>query len=188
MASIGLKLFKFSPIDENGNYTGVSVIGKAIDCKPKVNIAEAKLHADDAVAESIKIPTGGTIDLTTDDVDLATYSKLIGHEYVLADKEMVRNVNDIAPYVGLGYIITAIKNNVLKYEVNIYKKIQFKESLKEGQTKGDSIEFKTQPLSGDIIIPDDGNWAVVKEFENEAEAIKYLDEYFKPIVDASQPE
>ena len=177
MAQIGLKYLRYSLIDEETNkYTGVKILGKAIETKVAPNIAEGKLFADDNVAESSKIVTGGTVDVTVDDISAETYAEVLGHDYNETTKELVRNSNDIAPYLGLGRIITKMKNGIRKYKAEFISKVQFKSSLPDEKTKGDSIEFATPSLSGDFFVLDDGIWSKTAEFDTEAEAKTYLDE------------
>ena len=46
MAQIGLRHFKYSPI-ENDAYTGAKKLAGAIESKASLNIAEAELYSDD---------------------------------------------------------------------------------------------------------------------------------------------
>ena len=179
MASIGLKYLKYSKMDANGKYTGAKVLGKAIETKVVPSIAEAKLYADDTIAESAKIVTGGTVDLKIDEAEDATVAEILGHELDAETKEMIRNANDVAPYVGVGRIITKIVNNVQKFKAEFVLKVQFKDSLPEEKTKGDKIEFSTPSLSGDFFTLTNGDWSKTATFDTLEEAQAYLDNLMK---------
>lgn len=179
MAQIGLKYLKYSVIDVNGNYTGSKTLGKAISSKVVPNIAEGKLYADDNVAESSKVVTGGTVDVTVDEILDTTYAEVLGHSYNESTKELVRNSNDLAPYVGFGRVITKMVQGVRRYKAEFLVKVQFKSSLPEEKTKGDSIEFSTPSLSGDLFVLDNGTWSKTAEFDTYEEAQEYLNDLMK---------
>lgn len=176
MAQIGLKYGKYSPIDEKGNYTGVKTLGKLISSTVTPNVAEASLFGDDAIAESVKIVTGGTVSTNLTEIEPKTYAEVLGHSYNESTNEIVRNSNDTAPYIGFGRVITKMVNNVLKYKAEFLVKVQFKTSLPEEKTKGESIEFGTPTLEGNFFTLDNGTWSRTAEFETFEEAQEYLDE------------
>lgn len=175
MAQIGLRYLKYSPIATDGDYTGVKTLGKAIETKVTPNVSEANLYADDSIAESSKVVTGGTVDVTVDEISAQTYAEILGHSYNATTKEVVRNSNDVAPYIGLGRIITKVVNNAQKYKAEFLSKVQFKDSLPDEKTKGESIEFSTPSFSGNFFTLADGTWSKTSEFDTLEEAQTYLD-------------
>lgn len=176
MAQIGLKNIKYSVIDEDGKYTGAKVLGKAISTKVTPSVVEGKLYADDNIAESVAVVTGGTVDVTVDNITATTYAEILGHAYNETTKEVIRNGNSVAPYLGFGRIITKLVNNVLKYKVEFLSKVQFKDSLPEEKTKGESIEFGTPTLNGNFYTLPDGTWSKTAEFDDFTSAETYLNE------------
>lgn len=177
MAKIGLNNFKYSPLTEAdgvASYDGAKSLGKAIDCKVSIEKYEAELYADDTLAESDNTFKKGTVTLTTDEDDDTIFSELLGHS-IGEDGEMVRKDTDIAPYVGLGRILTKVVNGVYKYKVEFLPKVKFSEPEQEETTKGDSIEFKTPSIEGIVTKLSDGTWSKAKTFTNKDEAIEYLD-------------
>lgn len=178
MAKIGLNNFKFSKLNEEGNtakYAGAKSLGKAVDCKVAIENYDAKLYADDTLAESDTTFKQGTVTLTPDEDDDAIFAELLGHE-ISEDGEMVRKDTDVAPYVGVGRILTKLVNGVYKYKVEFLYKVKFKEPAQEEQTKGDSIEFKTSSIEGAVSKLASGEWSKTKTFTDKAEAIAYLEE------------
>ena len=93
--------------------------------------------------------------------------------------EMVRKDTDVAPYVGVGRILTKIVNGVYKYKVEFLPKVKFAEPSQEETTKGDSIEFKTPNIEGTVTKLTDGTWSKSKTFTSKEEAVAYLDDLMK---------
>ena len=174
MARIGLKNFKYSKLDESGKVTKPESLGKAVDCSVELTLNEAKLFADDGLAESDSSFNGGTISLSVDDDNDKVLAPLQGHE-VSEEGEITRKSTDTAPYIALGRIVTKIKDGKYKYKVEILNKVKFKDTMPEETTKGETTEFTTYTIEGDVIVPDDGIWSYSQTFDTEAEAIEYLD-------------
>ena len=105
MAKIGLNNFRYGFLTEatdgTPTYGGAKIPGAAVTCNVSVTNNDAKLYANDTVQESDTSFSGGTVTMGVDRADYQTQADLLGHEY---DEEtgIVRNTNDVAPYVGLG--------------------------------------------------------------------------------------
>ena len=182
MAKIGLNNFRYSILTEaedgTPSYAGAKSLGKAIDCKVSIEKYEAELYADDTLAESDNTFKKGTVTLTTDEDDDTIFSELLGHE-ISVDGEMIRKDTDVAPYVGLGRILTKVVNGAYKYKVEFLPKVKMSEPEQDEQTKGDSIEFKTPNIEGIVTKLSDGTWSKAKTFDNKEEAIAYLENLMK---------
>ena len=122
MAQIGLRHFKYSPMDENGKYTGVNEMVGAITSTPSLNIAEADLYADDIVVESAKEVTKGTLSLTVADDDDTVFAPLLGHT-TTESGEVLKSADDVAPYVGFGRVLVKMVNGVKKYKAEFFTKV-----------------------------------------------------------------
>ena len=175
MAKIGLNNFKYSVLDETEKYNGAKSLGKAVDCKVAIENYTAELYADDTLAESDYTFKKGTITLTIDEDDDTVFAELLGHKVDVETKEMVRKDTDVAPYVGVGRILTKVVNGVYKYKVEFLPKVKFSEPAQEEQTKGDNIEFKTPSIEGVVQKLADGTWSKTKTFTDKTEAITYLE-------------
>lgn len=179
MAKIGLNNFKYSLLTEaqdgTPSYAGVKSLGKAIDCKVSVEKYEAELYADDGLAESDYTFKKASVTLTIDEDDDTVFAELLGHSVDEETGEMVRKDTDVAPYVGVGRILTKIVNGVYKYKVEFLAKVKFSEPEQEETTKGDSIEFKTPSIEGTATKLSDGTWSKSKTFTSKEEAVAYLD-------------
>lgn len=182
MAKIGLNNFKYSKLTEADgvpSYAGAKSLGKAIDCKVSIEKYEAELYADDTLAESDYTFKKGTITLTIDEDDDTVFAELLGHEVDEETGELIRKDTDVAPYVGVGRILTKIVNGAYKYKVEFLPKVKFSEPEQEESTKGDSIEFKTPSVEGTVVKLADGTWSKAKTFTVRDEAVAYLDELLK---------
>lgn len=173
MAKIGLRNLRYSKLDESDNVTTASTFGKAIDCKVSIEKNTAELHADDGLAESDYSFKSGTVDLTVDD-EGETFADVLGHKKG-TDGEVVRNADDVAPYVALGRILTKQVNGEKSYKVEFLHKVKFSEPNADEKTKGESIEFGTSAISGTIHQKANGDWSKYKTFTSYEEASSYLD-------------
>lgn len=180
MAKIGLRNFLFGILTEESDGTATYGVAqkpaKAISCNVSISNNDAKLYADDALAESDTTFQSGTVTLGIDDEDDATLATLLGHEIV--NGEMVRNAFDVAPYVGLGRVVTKIVGGVYKYKVEFLKKVKFSEPSQENNTKGESVEFGTSEIEGLVSSLANGDWSASKTFNTMTEAQAYLNSFF----------
>lgn len=181
MAKIGLKNFLFGILTEetdgSATYGTAQKPAKAISCTVDISNNEATLYADDALAESDTSFQSGTVTLGIDDEDDQTLATLLGHQ-IDENGEMVRNSTDTAPYVGLGRIITKMVRGVYKYKVEFLNKVKFAEPSQENNTKGETLEFGTSEIEGQVSALANGDWSKSQTFDSMAEAQAYLDGLF----------
>lgn len=185
MAQIGLRHYKYSPMDKDGNYTGVNKMAGAIESKPSLNIATGELYADDRIVESVDEITKGSLSLVLDDDDDTIFAPLLGHK-TTEDGEVLSSPDDIAPYVGFGQVLVKMVNGKRKYKAEFFPKVKFKPFVPEGKTKGENIEFQTPSVEGTIFVTDMviNNETVTvyerhKTFDTDKEAQDYLDNLMK---------
>lgn len=180
MAKIGLRNFLYGILTEapdgTPSYGVAKKPAKAISCTVDISNNDAKLYADDGLAEADTTFQSGSVTLGIDDEDDITLADLLGHE--IADGLMIRNADDIAPYVGFGRILTKLVNGVYKYKVEFLFKVKFSEPSQENNTKGESVEFGTSELAGIVAKLANGNWSASKTFNTMAEAQAYLNSFF----------
>ena len=180
MAKIGLKSYKYALLTENadGTYSygnGVS-LAKAVSCSVSITNNDVKLYADDAVAESDTAFQTGTVTLGIDDESDTVMGALLGH--TITDGVMVRKSTDTAPYVGIGRVVTKVVGGVRKYKAEIIAKVKFKEPSQDDQTKGETIEFRTSTIEGDISTLADGTWSWAETFTTYDDAEDFIDDKF----------
>lgn len=180
MAKIGLDNFLFGILTEaadgTATYGAATKPARAISCSVSITNNSASLYADNVLAESDSSFQSGTVTLGIDDEDLTTLATLLGHE--ITDGNMVRNSNDVAPYVGLGRIITKMVKGQYAYKVEFLKKVKFSEPSQDDNTKGESLEFGTSTIEGTISTLANGDWSVAQTFETKEAATTYLNGLF----------
>lgn len=177
MAKIGLNNLKFGVLSEVGDtvtYGAMQSLGKAVSANVSITSNSAVLYADDAIAETDNTFSAGTITLTVDDDGDTVFAPLLGHEIDSDSGVMIRNKNDVAPYVGVGRIINKMKNGARLFKVEFLSKVKFTEPSQEANTHGETTEFGTQQIEGTIATLDSGEWSKTKTFTSHADAISYL--------------
>lgn len=179
MAKIGLDNFRYSILTEkedgSPSYAGPKKLAKAISCNVEISTNEAKLYADNIQVESNRSFQSGTATIGIDDENLEVMADLLGHKLDEEKKQMTRNANDNAPYVGFGRIIMKQFENKISYKVEFLYKVKFAEPSQEDATKGESVEFSTAELEGEVSTLQDGRWSEVGTFDTHDEAVTFLE-------------
>lgn len=180
MAKIGLTNFRYSILDTSAAtepvYSGAQTLGKAISCNVDIESNDANLYADDTLVETDTSFQKGTVTIGIDEEDITTMAALLGHTVSSSSPYiMTRKSSDIAPYVGLGRIVTKMINGAYKYKVEFLYKVKFSEPKAENNTRGESTEFGTYELEGTIAALSDGSWSVTQQFDTKAAALTYLE-------------
>ena len=180
MAKIGLENFLYGILTEasdgTATYGSPQKPGKAISCNVSISSNDAKLYADDSLAESDTSFQSGTVSMEVDNADVTTQATLLGH--TVTGDVMVRNANDVAPYVSLGRIVTKMVGGQYKYKVEFLNKVKFSEPSQENTTKGESVEFGTTTLEGIVSTLANGDWSKTQTFDSLASAKTYLESLF----------
>ena len=150
------------------------VMGRAITVNVTANSNSTKLFADNVVAESdTGFTEGSTMNVNTDHLSLEVQADLLGHEYSVEDG-MISHKDDVAPYVGFGFIGQTKKDNKLGWVGKYYPKVQFSEPSDDNQTKGETVDFQTPTIEGAFYSDDNGIWKEEVEFATEAAALTWL--------------
>ena len=180
MAKIGVQNFLYGVLTEESDgiasYGAGQKPGKAVSCNVGVSSNDAKLYADDSLAESDTSFQGGTVSIEVDNADVTTQATLLGH--TISGEEMIRNANDVAPYVALGRIVTKMVDGAYQYKVEFLNKVKFSEPSQENTTKGESVEFGTTSLESIVSTLSNGDWSTTKAFDTIEEARTYLNGLF----------
>jgi phi13 family phage major tail protein len=183
MAKIGLKYPVYSPATETDtaiSYGTGAVLGKAMTANIAVDANDVKLYADDGIAEIDKSFTGGTVTVGVDDMLTSSHAALLGAtlgnviEVATGEREIIAKTDDNPAYVGFGFYGKKIVNGVKKWRAVWLKKVQFSMPSDETATKGESVEFQTPTLEGDILRAADGEWKNEATFSTEALAKAWL--------------
>ena len=172
MAKIGLQYLVYKGAGETPTS---GRLAKAIQADLSIQLNEAKLHADDSLAESDKSFRDGTLTLGVDDLNDTIQKELLGHKIDTETGEITANGNDNNPYIGIGFISISKKDGDQKFRAIWLPKTQFAEPSETNQTKGESTAFSTPSMPGTIMLDDNGNWKYENSFATLALAKAYLD-------------
>ena len=187
MAKIGLNNLKFGILSEVGEtvtYGAMQSLGKAVSANVSITSNSAVLYADDAIAETDNTFSNGTITLTVDDDGDTVFAPLLGHEVDSDSGVMIRNKNDVAPYVGVGRIINKMKNGARLFKVEFLSKVRFSEPSQESNTHGETTEFGTPQIEGTIATLESGEWSKTKTFTTHSAALAFLASCFGQTITA----
>jgi phi13 family phage major tail protein len=177
MANIGLKSLKYALLNADGTtYGTITSMGGAISASISPNFAEASLYYDDALGEYVTAFQNATITLGVDHDSDSVFAELLGKTTI--SDVTYSSINDVAPYVGVGYIATRIKNNVQEFRAQFFPKVKFKPFISDANTKGDSVEFGTVSVEGLTIANSLGYWEYHSDVATEAAAITALNAFF----------
>lgn len=186
MAKIGLTNIWWAKLTEAEDgaptYDGAKSFGKAVSCKVSVTNNDATLYAEDALAESDKSFNSAAVTLGVADDDDTIFAPILGHtvnDGASGKGEMVRNANDVAPYIGLGRVITKMVNGALKYKGEFLYKVKFSEPSQDDQTKGEKVDFKTPEIEGSAAQLANGDWSAAQTFDTKEAAVSWVKDKLK---------
>ena len=183
MAKIGLKYPVYAIATETANainYANGAAIAKAIQANISIEVNDVKLYADDKVAEVDKTFRGGTITMGIDDLSDAAKIALLGYTEgadlgeTSGNNELSAGNTSEPASVGIGFYGKRVKDGTNWWRAVWIKKVQFHEPADEHDTKGESVEFKTPTLEGEIFEAADGKWKEEGTFMTEDSAIAWL--------------
>lgn len=190
MAIVGVCKPYYAKYSNSGSavtYSGGGVMGKAVELSAEIEASDNNnLYADNAIAESEKTFSSGTLGLTTDDLEQAASKDILGlkEESITgitgvtdtSVKELIYDDDQATPYLGVGIIIKKIKDGVTKWRAIVFTKVQFAVPSDSATTQGETIEWQTPEISGTIMRDDTEKHAWKKEatFTSEAQAEAYI--------------
>ncbi len=191
MARTGYKKAKYNKMDaETGKYATltdgkVPCLSRVIDEKFSPEYNNAELYADDSLAESDTSFKKGGLAITVADDEDERDAFLMGN--TIEEGEVTKTIDDTAPEIGYGHIVTKMINGVKKFKVEFFPRVKFTKITTDGKTKGESVEFGTTAIEG-VVYPLDadfngmkaGTWEKHQTFDTEAEAETYLDTCLTP--------
>lgn len=145
-------------------YTEARVISPAAAVNGSPTTSDVKDYGDDRTVETDVSVTGGTLSLELNEPTMENEAWMLGHE-VEETGGMVRNVNDIPPYLGIGFVGKSKRDGKTVFKSKVYLKSQFKEPNDENQTKQENVTFSHTTLEGNLFQLENGDWKVENEHE-----------------------
>jgi len=188
MAVIGLsKPYYATYGTDNGalDYGTPAALGKAVEVS--INLDEAEpiiLYADNGPAETASGFSGGTLNVTIDELSLTAAGAILGvtpgSSTTPSGTTLTLGGETAAPYLGLGIIVKKMVSGSIKYLALILHKVQFQVPGIEATTQGENIEFQTPELTATILRDDTSahNWLTQGQFDTEADAVTFITGFF----------
>lgn len=174
MAKTGIKKVYVAKWAEGNKYTDGKRLGTTAGFNGNPNANDAADYGDNRNVETDKSVTGGTVSLEQNELTLEEKSYILGHKIDETSKDLIYNVDDVAPYLGIGAIGTSKRSGKGVYVGKWYSKVQFGEPNDENSTKQESTTFNHTTIDGSILIPEEGQWKYEQEFETEEAAESWL--------------
>lgn len=157
MAATGLKNIHVALLDETGStvtYDAPRKIAEAITANVTPNVESAVLYGDDRAVETEETLADIDVEINITDLSPEDYAFLLGAT-VDANGGVTDSINNVAPYVALGFEIPLTKGGKRMYW---YYKGKFQIPSSEHSTKQGSTEFQTPTLSAKFLAREDGKW------------------------------
>lgn len=184
MAKVGFEYIMAGLLDTSvsvsaatATYTDAREIGPGANVNGSPTSSDVKDYGDDRTVETDVSVTGGTLSLELNEPTMENEAWILGHS-IDADGAMIRNTNDISPYVGIGFVGKSRRDGVTIYRTKIYLKAQFKEPSDENATKQESVTFNHTTMEGNLFQLENGDWKKDAEYETLAEAKAAIDTFF----------
>ncbi len=180
MAKIGLKYLVAAALTDGTtpSYANGIVVAKSIKADLSINLNEAMLYADDALAESVRDFKDGKITFNINDLESSVQAWLFGHTTeTLGGGETLVKAKDVddGPYVGVGFYSRVVRSGVTKYRAIWLKKVKFAVTPESWETKGETTNFQPITIEGSVYPAGDTYWKYDVVFNTEADAINWLD-------------
>lgn len=161
MAGIGLrKPYVAKYVNDDGviSYTDGKLLAKAVEFSASIaGTEDNNLYADDGIAESDRSFTGGTLEITTDDLEQEASQLILGiapNTLTIDSEEVSELVYDDdmeVPDLGFGVIIPKKIKGIYKYRAVVFHKIKFNIPEEAAVTQGETIEWQTPTISATIM-------------------------------------
>lgn len=178
MAQIGLTNLWYGLLTEGADgtpsYGGAKSFGKAVSAKVDVSTNDAALYADDVLAESDSSFQSAKVTLGVADDDITVFAEILGHKVADSGGEMVRSADDAAPWIGLGRVVTKVKDGKRQYKGEFIYKCKFSEPSQEDETKGESVDFSTPEIEGSAAALANGDWSAAQTFDTKEAAVAWV--------------
>lgn len=190
MAVIGVSKPKYAIYTNNGGtvtYSNGGTIGKATEVNIEIETSDDNnLYADNAIAETDRQFSGGTLTLSTDDLSPEISEAILGITSQPLEtitgitdtgvNELLYDDDQSTPYLGVGVIVKKKINGSYAWRAIILTKVMFSVPADAATTQGESIEWQVPELSATIMRDDTAKhmWKREATFTTEAQAETYI--------------
>ena len=144
-------------------YSSGMALARGVDINVSVDTNDAsKFYADNVLAEEAgNLFTSGSVTATVDGLKDAARKLIMGLPTATSVTVGTSTVDVLEyddrqqiPYVGFGFVVRVMEDNVTSYVPFVFPKIQFAEDGLEAATQEESIDFQTSELTASIMRDD----------------------------------
>lgn len=189
MPKIGMKNLRYAKVtvteDEGGAETEtfgtVKKLGRVVSDDVSINLDKTKFYCDDTTGEYEPTFIDGTLDVVVAEMTNDNIADINGLT-AEAGGDIEFGTEESSAYLRVGHTITIIQRGVRYYQGIIYNRVKFDPVYSTGnQTKGESIQYTTTNLSGEILKDAHDKWHKMSAWKNtEAEALTWLNTNLAP--------
>ena len=183
----GIKVAKYVNTEGVISYTDRQAVGDAMTANFELRRAEARLYAEDGLAEYMVSAVGGTISLGV------KYIKDAAQKLMFGLTEKSRNITvggttsevtglavsakNEGVYVGIGFYCPAVMDGAKRFWCCRIAKALFGPPSMSLQTKGENIVFNTPTTTGEMMMDDSANGLIYESayVDSEAAAVAWVD-------------
>lgn len=158
MAKIGIKGLTYAPYTSGGDGaaivygTGVSLTDYMIRADVSEERQDSPFHADDHQIDADNSLTGATVSLELSNMTDALEKAFLGYVESGTSSATELGVTEAdAPFVGVGFIRKERFKGTATYKAYWFYKVQFSKDSDSTQTKGESMDFQTETISGNAM-------------------------------------
>ena len=190
MATIGLSkpyYAVYSAADSVVSYANGGVMGKATEANIEINTSDNNnLYGDNAIAETDRQFTSGTLTLSTTDLSQEVSKAILGLKEETLDSitgvtdedvsELIYDDTQAIPYLGVGFIVKKVVNGVTMWRGIVLTKVMFSIPSDAATTQGETITWQVPSLTATIMRDDSATrmWKREATFTTEAQAEAYI--------------
>ena len=190
MATIGLSkpyYAVYSAAENVVTYANGAVMGKATEANIEINTSDNNnLYGDNAIAETDRQFTSGTLTLSTTDLSQEVSKAILGLKEETLDSitgvtdedvsELIYDDTQAIPYLGVGFIVKKVVNGVTMWRGIVLTKVMFSIPSDAAITQGETITWQVPSLTATIMRDDSATrmWKREATFTTEAQAEAYI--------------
>lgn len=192
MAGFGAKYIKFNPIKETPKKalpvyedSDPVQLGALVKADLSVTSASGKAFGDDELKESLDEFSYATLAVETLDMLDEVASTLYG--CTVEDKLVHYKYGDVPPEGGLAYYKVLMRDGKKFFKGIFHPRSKAALGNDSAQTRTDTITFSTTSTSFTIFTCNSGDWRLTETFDNEEDAIQWVDKMLAGKSAATEP-
>lgn len=186
MAKTGAKFIMWAPfkaadkVDAAPTYDTPVTLSELAAANWTPSTASGEQYGDNKKVESAAMVTGGTLGLEVTDLSTDTRAKIHGETVDTPNSLYKAGSEDVAPFGGVVYYKTGVRNSVGYFEGYFYPKCKASPASDSATTANSTITFNNDTLSLSVFprLNDNTYREVSERFDNEADCIAWCKERF----------